>query len=212
MDLNCRVARADCRIQVNTPQPADPDGYEQSPSLWKQILHSFPLLSCSLHHFPCFLSFPLITGADSGHALEAGWFLMLYGAQSGDKEIHRTAIRNFVELPYQYGWDKEHGGLFYFLDVDGHCPTQVNLSSLHLIMFFLDTKFCFILHSILVFIYHFMISHGAFVSGQLEWNMKLWWPHCEALVAFLMAYSHTRKPELLEIFSEVYQYTFSHVS
>lgn len=145
-----------------------------------------------------------------GHALEAGWFLMLYGAQSGDKEIHRTAIRNFVELPYQYGWDKEHGGLFYFLDVDGHCPTQVNLSSLHLIMFFLDTKFCFILHSILVFIYHFMISHGAFVSGQLEWNMKLWWPHCEALVAFLMAYSHTRKPELLEIFSEVYQYTFSH--
>ncbi|XP_063320157.1 N-acylglucosamine 2-epimerase [Pelmatolapia mariae] len=103
-----------------------------------------------------------------GHALEAGWFLMLYGAQSGDKEIHRTAIRNFVELPYQYGWDKEHGGLFYFLDVDGHCPTQ------------------------------------------LEWSMKLWWPHCEALVAFLMAYSHTRKPELLEIFSEVYQYTFSH--
>uniref|UniRef100_A0A3P8NB90 N-acylglucosamine 2-epimerase n=1 Tax=Astatotilapia calliptera TaxID=8154 RepID=A0A3P8NB90_ASTCA len=103
-----------------------------------------------------------------GHALEAGWFLMLYGAQSGDKEIHRTAIRNFVELPYQYGWDKEHGGLFYFLDVDGHCPTQ------------------------------------------LEWSMKLWWPHCEALIAFLMAYSHTRKPELLEIFSEVYQYTFSH--
>lgn len=89
--------------------------------------------------FHVFLSFPLITGADSGHALEAGWFLMLYGAQSGDKEIHRTAIRNFVELPYQYGWDKEHGGLFYFLDVDGHCPTQVNLSSLHMIMFLLDT-------------------------------------------------------------------------
>ncbi|XP_003454289.2 N-acylglucosamine 2-epimerase isoform X2 [Oreochromis niloticus] len=103
-----------------------------------------------------------------GHALEAGWFLMLYGAQWGDKEIQRTAIRNFVELPYQYGWDKEHGGLFYFLDVDGHCPTQ------------------------------------------LEWSMKLWWPHCEALIAFLMAYNHTRKPELLEIFSEVYQYTFSH--
>lgn len=162
--------------------------------------------------FHVFLSFPLITGADSGHALEAGWFLMLYGAQSGDKEIHRTAIRNFVELPYQYGWDKEHGGLFYFLDVDGHCPTQVNLSSLHMIMFLLDTKFCFNLHSIVVCIYHFMISHVAFVSEQLEWSMKLWWPHCEALVAFLMAYSHTRKPELLEIFSEVYQYTFSHVS
>ncbi len=22
---------------------------------------------------------------------------------------------------------------------------------------------------------------------QLEWNMKLWWPHCEALIAYLMA-------------------------
>lgn len=137
---------------------------------------------------------------------------MLYGAQWGDKEIQRTAIRNFVELPYQYGWDKEHGGLFYFLDVDGHCPTQVNLSCLHMIMFLLDTKFCFILHSIVVCIYHFMISHVASVSEQLEWSMKLWWPHCEALIAFLMAYNHTRKPELLEIFSEVYQYTFSHVS
>lgn len=42
--------------------------------------------------------------------------------------------------------------------------------------------------------------------------MKLWWPHCEALVAFLMAYSHTRRPELLERFSQVYEYTFSHVS
>lgn len=42
--------------------------------------------------------------------------------------------------------------------------------------------------------------------------MKLWWPHCEALVAFLMAYSRTRRPQLLERFSEVFQYTFSHVS
>lgn len=42
--------------------------------------------------------------------------------------------------------------------------------------------------------------------------MKLWWPHCEALIAFLMAYSQTKKPELLERFSQVYEYTFSHVS
>ncbi len=42
--------------------------------------------------------------------------------------------------------------------------------------------------------------------------MKLWWPHCEALIAFLMAYSQTRKPELLDRFSQVYEYTFSHVS
>lgn len=42
--------------------------------------------------------------------------------------------------------------------------------------------------------------------------MKLWWPHCEALIAFLMAYSQTKKPELLQRFSQVYEYTFNHVS
>ncbi|XP_034074407.1 N-acylglucosamine 2-epimerase isoform X2 [Gymnodraco acuticeps] len=103
-----------------------------------------------------------------GHALEAGWFLLQVSAQQKDEALQRTAIDKFMELPYQNGWDKEHGGLFYFLDVDGHCPTQ------------------------------------------LEWNMKLWWPHCEALIAFLMAYSHTREPALLHRFSEVFEYTFKH--
>lgn len=103
-----------------------------------------------------------------GHALEAGWFLLQYSAEWGLEDLQKTAITKFVELPYQCGWDKEHGGLFYFLDVDGYCPTQ------------------------------------------LEWSMKLWWPHCEALIAFLMAYKHTKRPELLERFSQVFDYTFSH--
>ncbi|CAB1336867.1 unnamed protein product [Coregonus sp. 'balchen'] len=47
---------------------------------------------------------------------------------------------------------------------------------------------------------------------ELEWSMKLWWPHCEALIAYLMAYSHTKEPALLERFSQVYDYTFSHFS
>ncbi|XP_061910153.1 N-acylglucosamine 2-epimerase isoform X1 [Entelurus aequoreus] len=105
-----------------------------------------------------------------GHALEAGWFLLEHAKQSGDQQLQATAIHKFVELPFKCGWDREHGGLLYFLDVDGHCPTQ------------------------------------------LEWNMKLWWPHCEALIAFLMAYSRTKTPHLLETFSQVFEYTFSHFS
>lgn len=57
-----------------------------------------------------------------------------------------------------------------------------------------------------------MLSGIVCASDQLEWSMKLWWPHCEALVAFLMAYNQTKEPELLERFSQVYEYTFSHVS
>ena len=60
-----------------------------------------------------------------GHALEAGWFLLQYCGAHGDDSLQVTAINKFIELQFQRGWDKEHGGLFYFLDVDGHCPTQV---------------------------------------------------------------------------------------
>ncbi len=80
----------------------------------------------NIFHFP---SVARSCDADSGHALEAGWFLLQFSAEWGDDELQRTAIDKFVELPYQYGWDKEHGGLFSFLDVDGYCPTQVNQSS-----------------------------------------------------------------------------------
>lgn len=106
-----------------------------------------------------------------GHALEAGWFLLQFAAQCGRQErqeLQDTAIARFIQQPFLSGWDQEHGGLFYFLDADGLCPTQ------------------------------------------LEWSMKLWWPHCEALVAFLMAYSQTRRPELLQSFSQVFDYTFKH--
>lgn len=61
--------------------------------------------------------------ANTGHALEAGWFLLQFAGE--DKKLQKTAVEKFVELPYERGWDSEHGGLFYFLDVDGHCPTQV---------------------------------------------------------------------------------------
>ncbi|KAJ7317429.1 hypothetical protein JRQ81_003591 [Phrynocephalus forsythii] len=44
---------------------------------------------------------------------------------------------------------------------------------------------------------------------QLEWNMKLWWPHTEAMIAFLMAFADTRDQELLEKFDQVAKYSFS---
>ncbi|KAM9112941.1 LOW QUALITY PROTEIN: N-acylglucosamine 2-epimerase-like [Pangshura tecta] len=42
---------------------------------------------------------------------------------------------------------------------------------------------------------------------QLEWNMKLWWPHAEAMVAFLVAYAHSREPAL-PLFQQVAEYAF----
>ncbi|XP_077185812.1 N-acylglucosamine 2-epimerase isoform X2 [Paroedura picta] len=47
---------------------------------------------------------------------------------------------------------------------------------------------------------------------QLEWRMKLWWPHTEAMVAFLMGFAETQDPELLEMFNQVAEYTFAKFS
>lgn len=151
----------------------------------------------------------MLTHTDAGHALEAGWFLLQFSAKQGDKELQKTAIDKFVELPYQYGWDKEHGGLFYFLDVDGHCPTQVKRLSTHTVCSSGNGCCCIFLE-----IADVVSQVSAVLScfDQLEWRMKLWWPHCEALISFLMAYNQTKRPELLERFSQVYEYTFSHVS
>lgn len=50
------------------------------------------------------------------------------------------------------------------------------------------------------------------LCSQLEWAMKLWWPHSEAMIAFLMGYSETGDPALLRIFYQVAEYTFHRVS
>jgi len=44
----------------------------------------------------------------------------------------------------------------------------------------------------------------------LEWDMKLWWPHNEMLIAFLMAYKLTGNDEYLDKYKLVHNYAFNH--
>uniref|UniRef100_A0A8C0LFY1 N-acylglucosamine 2-epimerase n=1 Tax=Canis lupus dingo TaxID=286419 RepID=A0A8C0LFY1_CANLU len=62
-----------------------------------------------------------------GHALEAGWFLLRHAIRKGDPELRARVIDKFLLLPFRSGWDPDHGGLFYFQDADGLCPTQVGM-------------------------------------------------------------------------------------
>ena len=57
--------------------------------------------------------------------------------------------------------------------------------------------------------YHVLLSYS---PVQLEWNMKLWWTHNEALIAFLMAYQHTRDVTMMEKFAQVFDYCNSKVT
>jgi N-acylglucosamine 2-epimerase len=60
-------------------------------------------------------------------------------------------------------------------------------------------------------IFYFLDSKG-YSPVPLEWDMKLWWPHCEALYAHLLNYSITGDESDLKSFQQVHDYAFGHFS
>ncbi|MCY4159244.1 MAG: AGE family epimerase/isomerase [Bacteroidetes bacterium] len=58
-------------------------------------------------------------------------------------------------------------------------------------------------------LYYFVDAEG-FSPVQLEWSMKLWWPHCEALYAHLLNYANTSDSKDLVSFQKIDDYVFSH--
>jgi len=98
-----------------------------------------------------------------GHDIECSWFLMDYANQVGDEELHKKAV-NVFDMAFQMGWDKEYGGILYFVDCLGNPPEAY------------------------------------------EHDMKLWWPHNEALIASLMIYRDTRDEKYLTIFQQLLEY------
>lgn len=57
-----------------------------------------------------------------GHTNEAMWFLMDLAARNNNRALINDCI-NILLRSTENGWDKKHGGIFYFLDIKGH-PTQ----------------------------------------------------------------------------------------
>lgn len=50
-----------------------------------------------------------------GHAIEAMWFVMDLGKRLGRPELIQKAV-DICLAEVEYGWDKEFGGIFYFMD------------------------------------------------------------------------------------------------
>lgn len=92
----------------------------------------------------------------------------MHWAKHLDDDNLSVLSTDIIQKSFEIGWDKQFGGLFYFLDANGFSPTQ------------------------------------------LEWDMKLWWPHCEALYAFLLLYSIRQDEADWDTFIQIKEYTFSH--
>lgn len=57
-----------------------------------------------------------------GHGIEAMWFMIDIAARKNDNNLIEKAIDSILAI-LNYSWDKEYGGIFYFMDSKGK-PTQ----------------------------------------------------------------------------------------
>jgi N-acylglucosamine 2-epimerase len=59
-----------------------------------------------------------------GHAIEAMWFIMDLGRRLQDQPLIERA-KEIMLNTLENAWDTEYGGIFYFMDVKGHPPQQL---------------------------------------------------------------------------------------
>lgn len=100
-----------------------------------------------------------------GHIAEVSWFLFEILDRLPDA-AREAQVLDLLESALEQGWDHEHGGLFYFLD--------------------LENKPVF----------------------HLEANMKLWWPHTEALQSLVYAVVRSGESRFQRWLDRVFEYTW----
>ncbi|MBU4211255.1 MAG: AGE family epimerase/isomerase [Kiritimatiellae bacterium] len=102
-----------------------------------------------------------------GHAIETSWFIMEEGRHRNDKNLIEKGC-TILDWSLDWGWDKEYGGILYFVDVEGK-PCE-----------------------------------------QYEHDMKLWWPHNEALYACLLAHYLTGQKKYEDWHEKIHEWAYSH--
>ncbi len=59
-----------------------------------------------------------------GHGIEAMWFIMDIALRRQDQPLLDRAVQVVIDI-ISHGWDEQFGGIFYFLDVQGAPPQQL---------------------------------------------------------------------------------------
>lgn len=59
-----------------------------------------------------------------GHGMEAMWFMMDIADRRNDTATINQAVDVMLNI-LNFAWDHEYGGLYYFMDADGHPPQQL---------------------------------------------------------------------------------------
>lgn len=59
-----------------------------------------------------------------GHGIEAMWFIMDIANRRNDTKTINQAVDIMLNI-LNFAWDDEYGGLYYFMDAEGHPPQQL---------------------------------------------------------------------------------------
>lgn len=102
-----------------------------------------------------------------GHGLESMWFIMQYAEKNHNPILIEKAAEITAAL-FEFGSDREFGGIYYFMDVLNKPPME------------------------------------------LHWDMKLWWPHNEAMLAALFAFRLTGEQRFINYFATTDQWAWQH--
>ncbi len=127
-------AQADPMIYLNLTQvmlrcdPEQKDKYDQRAAASAADIiryHYKPDLKCSLENVgpngETRLDITEGRIVNPGHDIECSWFLMQQARRTGDRELMDNALAIFRNAA-EAGWDKEYGGLLYFIDCLGNPP------------------------------------------------------------------------------------------
>lgn len=114
-------------------RPQDFYAAERAAAAARVVAHACPERACVLENVlagvdgPARYDFSSPDGrlCNPGHAIEAGWFLLEHARERGDAAAEALA-RRVIDWSWAQGWDtiEGAGGFIYFVDVDGHSPTQ----------------------------------------------------------------------------------------
>jgi len=121
----------------------------------------------------------LLRHLNPGHSAECLWFIM-QEAQEQDNTSMIAACVETLKAVLTSGWDEQYGGLFRYIDLDGGQPKGEPLE-----------------------------GASAFESLIRDtWDMKLWWPHSEALYACRLAFELTEDADIEKWYWKLHDYTF----
>ena len=118
---------------AQTMRRADPDNKDYYDLVIKTViddminLHYKEDLKCVLENVlpdGSILDNPTGRTINPGHTIENSWFLMNYANLTNDKDLLDKAL-NMLKWSLELGWDKEHGGVLYFVDVYNRPPEQL---------------------------------------------------------------------------------------